>query len=172
MVVAWRRGFEFELVVQNQHMVSILVYGEPSFSPWGLTFIHSSCDTAAKEAFWLELENVGTRFGGPWIVLVSLTRSLGNMKNRVEGLMPPPLPMVLLGLYYFRGWLMWAVWAHILRGAMGGMDFIKSGSGWTKALLTVIGRFYSLVQFFAFCHGSHLAMRRFSYARMVVWVLV
>lgn len=53
MVFAWRKGFEFDLVVQNQHIFSIMVYGEPSFQPWALTFIHSQCDSVSKENFWL-----------------------------------------------------------------------------------------------------------------------
>lgn len=44
MILAWRRGFEFDLVVMNQHVISIMVFGAPSFQPWALSFVHSPCE--------------------------------------------------------------------------------------------------------------------------------
>lgn len=50
-------------------MFNTVIFGEPSFQPWALTFIHSSCDPALKVEFWEDVEQVGNNFGGPWIIL-------------------------------------------------------------------------------------------------------
>lgn len=65
MIFVWRRGFDLDLVVHNQHMFSIVVFGEPSDQSWALTFIHSPCNPGLKAEFFNEVDRVGNSFGGP-----------------------------------------------------------------------------------------------------------
>lgn len=51
LIFAWRRGMDFDLVALNQHLCSIIVFGESSDQPWAMTFIYSPCDSSRKEAF-------------------------------------------------------------------------------------------------------------------------
>lgn len=69
MILAWHRGFDFDLVVQNMHLISIIIFGDPSFQPWALSFIHSPYDPVRATEFWDELADVGYAFGGPWLIL-------------------------------------------------------------------------------------------------------
>lgn len=48
---------EFDLVV--------MMFGEPSFKPWALSFVRNPYDGREKEAFWDELNGIGQLFGGP-----------------------------------------------------------------------------------------------------------
>lgn len=41
IIFARRQGVEFDLVVMNQHVISVVLFGKPSFQPWALSFVHS-----------------------------------------------------------------------------------------------------------------------------------
>lgn len=69
MILAWRRDFDFYLVVQNQSLISIVVFGDPAFQPWVLSLIHAPCEPIAKDEFWEELGNVGMTFSSPLLIL-------------------------------------------------------------------------------------------------------
>lgn len=47
----------------------VMMFGEPSFKPWALSFVRNPYDGRAKEAFWDELNGIGQLFGGPWLIL-------------------------------------------------------------------------------------------------------
>lgn len=51
LIFAWRRGVDFDLVAFNQHLCSVIIFGEPSDQPWVMTLLHSPCDPSCKEAF-------------------------------------------------------------------------------------------------------------------------
>lgn len=67
MIFAWRRGFDFDVLVTKQNLLSIIVYGD--IQPWALSFIQSSCEASGKELFWEDLERVESSFGGPWLIM-------------------------------------------------------------------------------------------------------
>lgn len=52
LIFAWRRGVDFDLVSINQHLCSVILFGEPNSQPWAMTLVHSPCDSISKEAFW------------------------------------------------------------------------------------------------------------------------
>lgn len=58
-IFAWRRGLDFNLVIRQEHMISIILFGEPTSLPWTLTFIHNPCDPQRKNIFWDEDAAVG-----------------------------------------------------------------------------------------------------------------
>lgn len=69
MIFAWRRGVEFDLVVMNQNLISIVLFVVSSFQPWAISFVHCPCEWREKEVFWEELDGIGRLFAGPWLVM-------------------------------------------------------------------------------------------------------
>lgn len=69
LVFAWRRGFEFNLVVMNQFIFSLIIFGAPNYQSWELTFVHGPCDWNLKASFWEKVNSIGNAFKGPWLIL-------------------------------------------------------------------------------------------------------
>lgn len=65
MSFAWCEGLEFDLVLLNHHIISLMIYGNPSQQPWILTFIHCLVDSRHKVDFWHSVSELGDCFGSP-----------------------------------------------------------------------------------------------------------
>lgn len=57
------------MVVQNQDLISIVVFSDPTFQPRALSFIHAPCEARVKDDFWDEVVGVGSTFNGSWLVM-------------------------------------------------------------------------------------------------------
>lgn len=64
MSFAWREALEFDLVLLNHHIISLMIYGNPSQQPWILNFIHCPVDSRHKVDFWHSVSELGDCFGG------------------------------------------------------------------------------------------------------------
>lgn len=60
---------EFDLVMLQQHIISVIIFGDPNHQPWALTFVHSPCGWWEKEIFWENVSSIDSNFAGPWLVL-------------------------------------------------------------------------------------------------------
>lgn len=78
LIFAWRRGIDFDMVSINQHLCSVILFGEPNSQPWAMTLVHSPCDSISKEAFWDEVGSIGSAFGDPWMILGDFNAILGQ----------------------------------------------------------------------------------------------
>jgi hypothetical protein len=69
LVVAWKMGTDIEPVFLNKHQISFLVYSDPTSSPWLASCVHASYEWRFRKGFWQDLNRVGNRFGGPWMLI-------------------------------------------------------------------------------------------------------
>lgn len=60
---------DFDLVLLHRHIISILVFDEPSHQPSALSFIHCPADWDSKAGFWEDLSRLGDRFAGPGAIV-------------------------------------------------------------------------------------------------------
>jgi hypothetical protein len=80
--VAWKMGTEIEPVFLNNHQISFLVYSDPPSSPWLASCVHAPYIWSSRRGFWQDLERVGLRFGGPWLLIGDFNAILSSAEKK------------------------------------------------------------------------------------------
>lgn len=66
---SWRQAFDVEVISIKENVISLLVYLNPSHTPWLLSVVYGPTLWHQKAAFWTLLHSVAGAFGGPWLCL-------------------------------------------------------------------------------------------------------
>ena len=69
MAFAWRPGVDFEMTYVDSNVVNMLMYSDPLYNPWMLTFVYGPTLWKLKLKFWHTLSAIGNCFNGPWLCL-------------------------------------------------------------------------------------------------------
>ena len=98
MAFAWRPGVDFEMTYVDSNVVNMLMYSDPLYNPWMLTFVYGPTLWKLKQKFWHTLSAIGNCFNGPWLCLGDFN-SLLQASDKLGG--KPIDPSYSKGLGHF-----------------------------------------------------------------------
>lgn len=82
LLFAWRLGLEVEVICINANAISLLVYSDPSNTPWLLTGVYGSTEWLQKWDFWQSLQALAHAFAGPWMCIGDFNCILNSSEKR------------------------------------------------------------------------------------------
>lgn len=82
LLLAWRVGVDVEVVCVNANAINVLVYFDPSNTPWLLTRVYGPTNWHLKPNFWNSLQDLTHAFAGPWLCLGDFNCILNSGEKR------------------------------------------------------------------------------------------
>jgi hypothetical protein len=82
LVVACKFGFEAEQVALSNHRISLLVHSDPPSSSWLVTCAHAPSAWNDRGNFWFDVENIGQRFRGPWLLIGNFNAIISSAEKK------------------------------------------------------------------------------------------
>ncbi|KAM6577103.1 hypothetical protein CsatB_028940 [Cannabis sativa] len=81
LLFAWKAEFSFETVSYSKNHISGIVYSDPEHHPWMLSCVYGPPYFNEKKNFWSKLMGLGSKFGGPWLILGYVNFVLKNSER-------------------------------------------------------------------------------------------
>jgi hypothetical protein len=82
LVVACKFGFEAKHVALSNHQISFLVHSDPPSASWLVTCAHAPSAWNDHGNFWFDVENIGQRFRGPWLLISDFNAILSSAEKK------------------------------------------------------------------------------------------
>lgn len=81
--LAWRKGFELEIVFSAQRCIGVLVHSDRGRGSWLMVCCYGPNRYGEQKLFWSQVDSLVKEFGGPWLLCGNLNQSLGG--DEAEG---------------------------------------------------------------------------------------
>lgn len=82
LLVACKVDIDADLVVLNNHQISLKVRSDPSSSTWLVTCAHAPSSWNDRCPFWKDIETSGAQFNGPWLLFGDFNAILSSTENK------------------------------------------------------------------------------------------
>lgn len=69
LLLLWRSGVEAEPVHLNMNAILVLIYSDPPYHPWLITYVYASAQWQFKANFWNHLDSTYQAFTGAWVCI-------------------------------------------------------------------------------------------------------
>ena len=69
LVVGWKNGVDIEITYKCCNMINGLVFSDPLYEPWLISFVYGPPNRNNRGPFWEAVEKVGETFGGGWLCI-------------------------------------------------------------------------------------------------------
>ena len=69
LVVGWKNGVDIEITYKCCNMMNGLVFSDPLYEPWLISFVYGPPNRNNRGPFWEAVEKVSESFGGGWLCI-------------------------------------------------------------------------------------------------------
>lgn len=103
LLVACKVDIDADLVVLNNHQISLKVRSDPSSSTWLVTCAHALSSWNDRCPFWKDIETSGAQFNGPWLLFGDFNTILSSTENKEGRFFGSPSHNVFLDFVHSNG---------------------------------------------------------------------